>query len=96
MYTMPGLTESVLLETAEQMHLFIHGQLVNLSEQQWIEWQGRCEQKLGLQRGWEDVGYRRVVEEEKKRGWGITYGPGLGGYKKKSKESSAQKQGRLW
>jgi len=83
---MPGLTGDIILEQAQAMGLMIHGQLVNLSPQQWVELQSRCEQALGLSRGWEEEGYKEVVELAKKEGWGKTFGPGAkGGYRKKGK-----------
>ena len=87
MYHMPGLTGDILLDVGDKMGLMIHGQMVNLSKQQWVEFRQACEQRLGIDSTWEDRQYMEVLDQCRREGWGTTYGPGTGGrYKRKGKK----------
>lgn len=108
---MPGLTEKILMKEAAQVSgVFIHGQMVNLTSDQWRSLRLRCEKVLDLPPDWDDLHFNQTVRQMKDQGWGSLYGPdGSARYKvrtrDKPKELEAKRkepvmvdtnQGALW
>lgn len=72
---MPRLTEKLFMEEANDMGLSIHGQLVNLSQQQWAELEERCRVKLNWPPNWKAIRWHKCAQEFAKLGWGTKFGP---------------------
>lgn len=76
LYIMPGLTEDLLLTTADEMGMEIKFRFSTLTDDQLGLLEDGCRRKLGLPPDWDkDISVRGAVPSRKK-GWGREYGPG--------------------
>ena len=88
MCIMPGLDAEVLKQSALKIGLMWHGQMVNLSPEQWVAFERACRELIGLSPSWKEDAYTECYKAAKVEGWGTKYGPGSpGGWKRKQKPS---------
>lgn len=73
--SMPGLTGDLLLQEAEKLGLFIHGQMVNLSRDQWNSLELACRKRLDLPDDWSLQQYNKALTYAQSMGFGTLYGP---------------------
>lgn len=87
---MPGITEELFLKACANAckphNLFLNGQLVNLSDEQWEQLEDYCREELGLSEDWQEQQYAELVDEMRRDGWMTTYGPNPVINKRKLKE----------
>lgn len=77
MLTMPRLTGDILLKEAEAMSLMLHGQMVNLSSEQWDGLEERCRVRLRWPEDWKERRWKKCYKEVLSTGWGTRFGPEL-------------------
>lgn len=72
------MSSGLLLEAARQLSdnpSIIYSQMVNFSSDQWDQMEEYCRQRLNLPNNWKEINWHRTVEEAKRLGWGIKFGP---------------------
>lgn len=76
MYIMPGLTDDLLLEVADDLGFETKFRFSTLTDDQLGLFELGCRKRLGLPEDWDKDVSLSGAYPSRKKGWGKSYGPG--------------------